>query len=120
MTFQEWVTEIQNATTPQTVEDTHQPTKNERNNIVYLCFGQLLGIRARVADHAVIEMMAANIKDMSDLRSRYVPVIAEYLWDHFMGEPETPSQQEVEQFCLALTNFLYSLDEQARNDTEEK
>lgn len=120
MTFQEWVTEIQNATTPQTVEDTHQPTKNERNNIVYLCFSRLLGIGARVADHAVIEMMAANIKDMSDLRSRYVPAIAEYLWDHFMGEPETPSQQEVQQACLALTNYLYSHDEETRNDIEEK
>lgn len=120
MTFQEWIAEIQNATKQQTVEDTHQPTKNERNNIIHLCFGQLLGIRARVSDHAIIEMMATNIKDMSDLRSRYVPVIAEYLWDHFMGEPETPSQQEVQQACLALTNYLYSHDEKTRNDIEEK
>lgn len=105
---------------PQAVPDSHKPTANERNNLVHLCFTQLLGISFRVADLSIIETLAPDVQDLNDLRQRYVPVIAEYLWDHFMGEPEEPTQQQVEHACLTIANILYTMDEETRNDIEAK
>jgi len=116
MTIQELVHELKKITNQQTVEDTHKPTNNERNNVVYLCFKYTIGMPPRTCDYELVETMAPDIKDLPDLKSRYVSTIAEYLWDHFMGEPSTPTKEEIEQVCVAIIDFLYSLTEEERND----
>lgn len=47
-------------------------------------FISVLGIEPRKADVAIIEMMGATPEMM-----------AEYLWDHWMGEPEDVSEDDV-------------------------
>lgn len=47
-------------------------------------FVAIIGRQPREADYAVIEMMGAT-----------PDVLAEYLWDHWMGEPDEPTEDAV-------------------------
>ena len=91
------------------------PTANERNNLVFLCFKYLLGRPNRYRDLAAIEMMAPNIVSVADLRERYIPVVADMLWDHWLGEPEDPSIELVTDYCLAVCDYLYRNEFTERN-----
>jgi hypothetical protein len=51
----------------------------------------LLGVPARAADLHVIHIMGGT-----------VDVLAEYLWDHWMGEPDQPDVNEVTRRILDL------------------
>ena len=115
-TLQIMIEQIKSVTGQPAVDETHKPTTNERNNIVHLCFKYTLGIQFRIADLSIIEMMAGDIRSMEDLRKTYIPTIAEYMWDHFMGEPEEPSLELVEQFCHAIVDCFFTMDQETRND----
>jgi hypothetical protein len=115
-TLQIMIEQIKAVTGQPVVDETHKPTANERNNIVHLCFKYTLGIQFRMADLSIIEMMASDIRSMEELRETYIPTVAEYMWDHFMGEPDEPSLELVEQFCHAITDYFFTLSEETRKD----
>lgn len=102
------------------VTEDHKPTPNERNNLVHLCFTNIFGYTFRHADLAVIEAMSPEIKTVKDLKSEYVPIVAEYVWDHWMGEPEDPQLQDVQQMCEVICDALYTLPEDIRNDIKKQ
>lgn len=120
MKLAEWTENLRNNTGEPLVPETHKPTTNERNNIVHLCFKYLLGHGFRSADLMIVESMANEIADLKDLKERYVPTLGEYIWDHWMGEPEEPSQQDVVDACQALADMLYTMDTETRNSIESK
>lgn len=47
-------------------------------------FIAIVGIPARAADIGVVEMLGATDS-----------VLAEYLWDHWMGEPDSPTVTQI-------------------------
>jgi len=49
-------------------------------------FEATLGIQPRIADIMVAGAMGDTVE-----------ALAEYIWDHWMGEPESPTLEEVEQ-----------------------
>lgn len=55
-------------------------------------FQALLGIEPREADVAVVRMLGGTVE-----------VLAEFLWDHWMGEPETPTLEQVKTRVEAVT-----------------
>lgn len=113
-TLREWAEETRKNTPPIKVAEDHVPTENERNNVVYLSFKNLLGMGMRQVDLAVVEGMAPNVKDMKDLNERYCSTLGEYLWDHWMGEPEDISQEDVTFACQAVAGLLFSMDQEVR------
>ena len=114
----EWTAAVRAEIKELAVPESHVPTANERNNVVHLCFMQIFGHTNRAADLAIVEMMCPNIKDMADLRERYVPALANLIWDHWMGEPAECSEEEVKDLCLAFTDLIFTMDAEVRNDIE--
>lgn len=49
-------------------------------------FEAIVGMPPRGADVAVMKSMGAGIE-----------TLAEYIWDHWMGEPDEPTQDQVEE-----------------------
>lgn len=49
---------------------------------ITLVFDQLLGVPVRAADIQVVRMLAEPDRDDRD-------ILAEYIWDHWMGEPDS-------------------------------
>jgi hypothetical protein len=47
-------------------------------------FEAVVGMPPRTADRAVMQMMGATPENVAD-----------YLWDHWLGEPETPDVNDV-------------------------
>lgn len=47
-------------------------------------FLAVLGVRPRMADIQLIQMLNAGDEELAD-----------YIWDHWMGEPESPNPYEV-------------------------
>lgn len=56
-------------------------------------FEAVLAMPPRAADIGVIVMIRANVEDLAD-----------YLWDHWMGEPEEPGPEAVLQGVLDVLN----------------
>lgn len=48
-------------------------------------FARVVGMQARAADVQVVQTLGGT-----------VDVLAEYIWDHWMGEPEHPKAKDVE------------------------
>lgn len=65
-----------------------QPTLTDSQ--IRRAFHTVVGGPARTADVAVIQMMGST-----------VDVMAEYIWDHWFGEPDTPTVEEVEEAIRA-------------------
>ncbi len=117
--WREWVASVRPEVKESAVPETHKPTANELNNVVHLCFKQVLGTGPRVADHALLGATCPDVKDMSDLRSRYIPALAEYVWDHWMGEPEDPTVEDVELIFQLMSDILFTMSENVRNDIND-
>lgn len=120
MTLAEWTKNVRTKIGEPLVPDTHKPTDNERNNIVHLSFQNIFGHSFREADLAIVESMASDIADMRDLKERYIPTLGEYIWDHWMGEPQEPSQLDVVDACQALADMLYTMNTEIRNSIDNK
>lgn len=116
MDFSQWLHEIRRTVEPSQVGKDHQPTANERNNLVHLCFLMIMGISFRQVDLGVIELIAGKIENLQDLQDRYVPAIADMIWDHYLGEPDNPSLEQITEACSTIVDLLFSMDEKARND----
>jgi len=56
-----------------------------------MVFKATLGAEPRNADLMVLDIMGPTIE-----------VVAEYIWDHMMGEPDSPSCDEVEAQIIKL------------------
>lgn len=52
-----------------------------------------IGMEPRVADVAIVQQMGGTSE-----------VLAEYIWDHWMGEPETPTAEKVQEYIEDLVN----------------
>lgn len=48
-------------------------------------FNQILDIDPREADYQVLEMLGPTVENVAD-----------YIWDHWLGEPESPSLEDIE------------------------
>lgn len=116
--IEEWIKSARASVGPRAVAEGHVPSANERNNLVHLCFRQFYDHSFRPADLAVIELTASDIRDLADLKARYVPAVADMLWDHWMGEPETPTREMVVEICQIMADLLFTMDEKTRNDIE--
>lgn len=57
-------------------------------------FDAILEMGARQADIYVVKMLGASVNDL-----------AEYMWDHWMGEPDTPSVEDVEAMIIEALNL---------------
>lgn len=88
---------------------THQPTDNELNNLCYLSCKYICGWSMRECDLAVVRQLGGN-----DLE-KFKEALADYIWDHLMGEPDEISQEEVKKAVDAITLHLYGQPEDARN-----
>lgn len=95
----------------------HKPTEGELNNLSYLSMKFIAGWGMRSADFAVVKTMGGKPATVNDLDKQFIPQLAEYIWDHLMGEPDEPSTKDVEAAVKAVRAGLYAMDEKARNST---
>lgn len=114
-----WVASVRQEIPALAVPESHVPTPNERNNVVHLCFKQFFGHGMRPADLALLESMCQDIKDLPDFRARYISNLAEFIWDHWMGGPEDPTVEDVGAVCLVLSDLLFAMGENVRNDISD-
>lgn len=119
MQVDDFIQQVKENTGKSAVKDDHKPTANERNNIVHLCFKYALGLPFRQVDLHMIELMSGDVQNMEDLRETYVSNIAEYIWDHYLGEPANPSREDLRRVCSALVEYFFSLNEEIRNDVND-
>lgn len=52
-------------------------------------FVSVLGMQPRTADIAVVQMLGGTPE-----------ALAEYIWDHWLGEPDRPKQKDIESVIL--------------------
>ena len=100
---------------PQVVIETHRPTEGELNNLCYLSMKYIAGWSMREADLAVVMQLGGEPKTLKELDKQFIPQLAEYIWDHLLGEPSEPNLVDVTLAVMAMKSQLYSLDERTRN-----
>ena len=54
-------------------------------------FHIIVGMPPRAADVQIIEMMGGTPE-----------IMAEYIWDHWMGEPDSPTMEQVQAFIESI------------------
>jgi hypothetical protein len=81
-----------------------QLSAGERNNLVYLCLRHVVGWDMRGADLAVCEMMAGP----DATREELIRVVADYAWDHLLGEPKKPTEKSLERKMVKLIQHWVS------------
>lgn len=96
---------------------THKPTKGELDNITYLSFKYIAGFPMRQVDLLMVQQMTGEINTYQDL-NKFTKELAHYLWDHIMGEPESPALEEIEVATETIKDYLYTQSEHDRNCTE--
>lgn len=116
MTLREWADEMKAKTGTCQVQPNHLPTPGELNNLCYLSMKYIMGWQMRHADFAAIQITGGIPTSMEELDKEYIPAIAEYMWDHLMGEPETPTTEDLEYAIRAIRDQLFTMDEKTRND----
>jgi len=65
-----------------------------------------------------VKMMAGKVQSVRQLDKKFIPALADYIWDHMMGEPDELSEEDVEKMIKALRDQLYGMDEKTRNCIE--
>ena len=115
ITFEQWLEDMkEQVQDPQVDLDTHEPTENELNNICYLSMKYIAGWPMRQADLKVVEIMGGEITTVRALDDKWIPNLADYIWDHLMGEPETISSEQITEGCKAVCNLIYGMPEEIR------
>lgn len=102
---------------PLQVSDDHVPTVAELNNIAYMSMRYLVRWTLRSSDFQIIMHLVGEVKCMSDIDKIFLPVLAEYIWDHLMGKPGIPTVADVELASSAFFALVYTMDEETRNST---
>jgi len=116
----EFIRDVKKITNPPVVDfDKHVPTDNELNNLTHLSFRFILGLPTfRACDFMMVKMMAGKVESVRQLDKKFIPALADYMWDHMMGEPDELSEEDVEKMVKALRDQLYGQDEKTRNCIE--
>lgn len=102
---------------PSQVPDDHVPTEAELNNIAYMSMRYLVSWPLRSSDFQIIMHLVGKVKCMSDIEDVFIPVLAEYIWNHLMGEPRMPTVDDVKLASSAFAALVYTMDEETRNST---
>lgn len=68
---------------------------------IAVVFAVVIGVQARPADVQVVQSLGGTPQ-----------VLAEYIWDHWMGEADEPTQQQV----LVAVNYVLQHPEQTGDD----
>lgn len=111
-TLAEYAKELRASLSPALVDiKTHMPSPNELNNMMYLPFKYILGVGVRTCD-----IMLVASQTMGRPVTEVNLVIADLMWDHFMGEPEEPSLADVEEAVLVLAEQLFSCEKDVREN----
>jgi hypothetical protein len=97
---------------------THVPTINELNNLCYLSFKYIAGWHMRQCDFAVVTMMGGTPTSVNDIDTQYGPALAEYIWDHILGEPDDFTVEDIEYAVKAVKNSLYAMGPEIRESVE--
>jgi hypothetical protein len=100
------------------VGDDHKPTVEELNNITYLSMKWLINWPMRDIDFVMIYKLAGEINTLKDIDEKFIPTLAEYMWDHVLGEPEDPTIDDIAYGITALKDSLYKMGELERNDVK--
>lgn len=74
----------------------------ERNNIVYLVLRFEAGWGMRDADFAVIESLCDKSLTGSAAIQDIIHRSCEYAWDHLLGEPDTPTAEDIERHATLI------------------
>lgn len=94
-------------------------TDNEINNLVYLCLKYIVGFPMRQCDFQVVLMMHNSTKGgVEDQKRNLISVISDFIWDHFLGEPDEPSQENIEEAVSGIFEEFFKLPEDIRNSIE--
>lgn len=114
--LQAWIDNARSQVTPSQVDyATHRPTNGELNNLTYLSMKYLIGWGMRAVDLAVILHMTSPMENVNELESKFIPVLADYMWDHLMGEPESPTADDLAVAICVVRDLLYGQPEFERN-----
>ncbi len=117
--MQAWADDVREKQGPVIVPETHVPTANEINNAVYLACRYVAQWPMRQADLGVVLLMSGNsFTSVAELQEKLGQALGEYLWDHILGEPEDPSEEDVVYGVRAVIHALYTMPEETRNNIE--
>jgi len=93
----------------------------ELNNLTYLSMKFVIGWPMRLADYVVIRGLAGDGPFRYDqLKTEFLPHLAQYMWDHLMAEPEDPDVDKVQVGCEYVMEQLFSLPEHIRKDINDE
>lgn len=114
--LQNWIIEIKKkGIGPALVQYyTHKPTENELNNLCYLSMKYLIGWEMRTADFQVCMMLGGDPQTVTELEKTFIPSLADYIWDHLMGEPNDPTSDDLIEGIKIIRDMLYSMDQPTR------
>lgn len=97
----------------------HKPTENEMNNICFMSMKYSAGHIMRQVDLTMVNMLGGTPDTVRNLSDRWIPALADYIWDHIMGEPDDPSLEEVVEFVIFMRDMIYTMDETCRNSIDD-
>jgi len=99
----------------------YQVSDEELNNLTYLSMKFVIGWPMRLADYVVIRGLAGDGPFRYDqLKTEFLPHLAQYMWDHLMAEPEDPDVDKVQVGCEYVMEQLFSLPEHIRKDINDE
>jgi hypothetical protein len=104
-----------NVKPPQVDFEKHKPTDNELNNLTYLSMKYIIGWPMRLTDFAVVKMMGGEVASVKGLDEKFIPEMANYMWDHLMGEPDDLKVDDLISAIQAVRDMLFGMDEKTRN-----
>lgn len=115
--LKKWADEVKAKLPPRQVDyKNYKVTNNELNNLCYLSMKYLIGWQMRAVDfHAVNMMVNPPPTTVESLEAGFIPELAEYMWDHLMGEPEEIQSEDLVYAIKIIRDQLFSMDEQTRN-----
>lgn len=119
--LRQWIDDVLSKVGPPQVDlATHELTEGELNNLVYLSMKMVIGWQMRATDLEVVKLLAGPVKTIKEFDKAFVPVLAQYMWNHILGEPEDTTQDDLQMAIMAIERILFSMDTTTRNDTETK
>lgn len=99
--------------------DKHKPTENEMNNICFMAMKYGAGHIMRQVDLAMVNTLGGTPDTVRGLSDRWIPSLADYMWDHIMGEPDDPSPEEMVDYVTFVRDMIYTMDETCRNSIDD-